>query len=88
MASEKENQEKFIFSEKNVQSLSNTALNSKSQVLLKFKQRLESVELEFDMAKEDLRTKNSKIEKLKENLKTKENECKTLETKLEEMNGK
>lgn len=88
MTSVKENKHPFILSEKHIQSLSNTALTSKSQVLLKFKERLENVEVEFDNAKEELKTQRDKIDKLKDSLKEKDNECKTLETKIEELNGK
>lgn len=87
MTSEKENRQPFIFGQKNVQSLSNTALDAKSEILLKFKDRLENVEIEFDIAKDEIRTQNSKIDKLKKELQIKENECKTLEIKLEELSS-
>lgn len=87
MTSEKENRKPFLFIEKDVHSLSNTALDAKSEILLKFKDRLENVEIEFDMAKEELKAQNSKIEKLRKELQIKENDCKTLEIKLEDLNG-
>lgn len=88
MSSVKENRPPFKFSEKNVQSLSNTALNTKSEILLKIKERLETVEYEFDNAKGEIKDQNSKIEILKEQLKIKENECKTYDIRFQELNGK